>query len=104
MIKRYKNKSQRRAVRTRFKVRGTGKYRLTVFRSNKYIYAQVVDLARGDTLVGVSGKSPSEGGEKIAKKALKSGIGSIAFDRGSYRYHGQVKQLAEAARVAGLKF
>ena len=90
--------------------------RLAVFRSNKEIYAQIINDTTGTTLVSASSKqkdikakgSKSEVaatvGKAIAEKAVKAGIKQIAFDRGGYLYHGRVKALAEAAREGGLKF
>ncbi|MFC4721458.1 50S ribosomal protein L18 [Geojedonia litorea] len=91
--------------------------RLAVFRSNKEIYAQVVDDVTGKTLASASSRdkdiSSAKGtkteiaalvGKSVAEKALKSGIEAIAFDRGGYQYHGRVKSLAEGAREGGLKF
>lgn len=78
--------------------------RLAVFRSNKYIYAQVVDDVKGVTVAEAHGKNPSEVGKLVAQRAVKAGVKKIAFDRGRYRYHGQVKILAEAAREGGLAF
>ena len=90
--------------------------RLAVFRSNKEIYAQIINDATGTTLVAASSKQKdikAKGtkteiaaivGKAIAEKAIKAGIGQIAFDRGGYLYHGRVKALAEAAREGGLKF
>lgn len=91
--------------------------RLSVFRSNKEIYAQIVDDVKGNTIVSASSRdkdiSSAKGtktdiaglvGKSIAEKALKAGIESIAFDRGGYQYHGRVKSLAEGAREGGLKF
>ncbi|MCG6186971.1 MULTISPECIES: 50S ribosomal protein L18 [Maribellus] len=91
--------------------------RLSIFRSNKQIYAQLVDDIQGTTLLAVSSKlkdiESSEGtksdkaamvGKKVAEKALAAGITEIVFDRGGYLYHGRVKQLADAAREGGLKF
>jgi large subunit ribosomal protein L18 len=91
------------------------KPRLSVYRSNKEIYAQVVDDVAGVTLVSVSSrdkeivsKTKSEAahavGKALAEKATKAGLATIAFDRNGYLYHGRVKILAEAAREAGLKF
>ncbi|WP_299012243.1 50S ribosomal protein L18 [uncultured Polaribacter sp.] len=91
------------------------KPRLSVFRSNKEIYAQLIDDENGVTLASVSSRdkglkaaSKSEAanavGKAIAEKASKSGIETVAFDRNGYLYHGRVKVLAEAAREAGLKF
>src|SRR5690606_38598559 len=91
--------------------------RLSVFRSNKEIYAQVVDDVTGKTLAAASSRdkeiSSAKGtksdiaalvGKAVAEKALKAGIDTISFDRGGYLYHGRVKSLAEGAREAGLKF
>lgn len=113
------NKSERRQ-RIKYRIRkivsGTSsKPRLAVFRSNKEIYAQIIDDVNGTTLVaassreeGVSGANKTETaasvGKLIAEKALKAGIDTIAFDRGGYLYHGRVKSLADGAREAGLKF
>ncbi len=91
--------------------------RLAVFRSNKEIYAQVVDDVTGKTLVAASSRdkdiSSAKGnkseiatlvGKSVAEKALKAGVSTITFDRGGYLYHGRIKSLAEGAREAGLKF
>ncbi|MEW4923024.1 50S ribosomal protein L18 [Algibacter sp. 2305UL17-15] len=91
--------------------------RLTVFRSNKEIYAQIVDDVNGKTISAASSRdkdiAKSKGnktelanlvGKAVAEKALKAGVETIAFDRGGYLYHGRVKSLAEGAREAGLKF
>jgi len=90
--------------------------RLAVFRSNKEIYAQIINDATGTTLMAASSKQKdikAKGtkteiaaivGKVIAEKAVKAGIEKIAFDRGGYLYHGRVKALAEAAREGGLKF
>ena len=96
----------KRAVRTRFKIlRGTHKaFKLVVTRSSKYISAQVVNLETGATVVGVKAKKATEAGQEIAKKAKQAKIEGIIFDRGAYKYHGQIKQLADAAREGGLKF
>ncbi len=99
-------------------VSGTeSKPRLSVFRSNKEIYAQVVDDVNGKTISAASSRdkdiSSAKGnksevanlvGKAVAEKALKAGVETIAFDRGGYLYHGRVKSLAEGAREAGLKF
>lgn len=91
--------------------------RLAVFRSNKEIYAQIVDDIQGTTLVAASSRdkdvTASDNnkldkaalvGKAIAEKALKAGIDTISFDRGGYLYHGRVKSLADGAREGGLKF
>ena len=109
----YKRK-ERRARRTRAKLFGTAERpRLAVFRSNRSIYAQLIDDSAGKTLAAASSadmkgkKAKTDGakfvGESVAKKAKELGIGAAIFDRRSYRYHGRVKALAEAAREAGLK-
>lgn len=105
MITRYKKSSQRRAIRTRNKVRGSSdRPRLSVFRSNKYIWAQVIDDVAGKTMAAAGGKNPAEVGKTVAERALKAKVKKIVFDRGAYRYHGQVKILAEAAREGGMEF
>ena len=91
--------------------------RLSVFRSNKEIYAQIIDDQSGNTLVAASSRdkelSEVKGtkseiaaavGKALAEKAIKSGIDAVAFDRGGYQYHGRVKSLADGAREGGLKF
>jgi large subunit ribosomal protein L18 len=87
--------------------------RLSVFRSNRYIYAQLIDDAAGKTLVGTNDRSIKAGspmekatqvGTEIAKIAQKFKVKKIVFDRGGYRYHGRVKALADGAREAGLEF
>jgi large subunit ribosomal protein L18 len=93
--------------------------RLAVFRSNKHIYAQIVDDAQGTTLTAASSldaetkKGVKNGsnidaakavGKMIAKRAIEKGISAVLFDRGGYIYHGRVKALADAAREAGLQF
>ena len=112
-------KSDRRQ-RIRFRIRkivsGTAaKPRLSVFRSNKEIYAQLIDDVNGVTLLAASSreKGVSKGtnvevatavGKLIAEKALKAGMENVTFDRGGYLYHGRIQSLAEGARAAGLKF
>ena len=78
--------------------------RFSVFRSNKYMSAQIIDDKKGVTIAGARDKSAETVGTQIATAAIKAGIKKIVFDRGSYQYHGRVKQLADAARKAGLKF
>ncbi|MEA3355401.1 MAG: 50S ribosomal protein L18 [Patescibacteria group bacterium] len=116
MINRYKNLKTKRKIRTRASLTTNQKRpRLTVFRSNKYTSAQIIDDIKGVTLVNANSKNldPKKKtkvelakniGETIAKKAKLKKINKVAFDRGSYKYHGRVKALAEAARKAGLKF
>jgi large subunit ribosomal protein L18 len=122
MIK-FKDKNkvrQNRHLRVRRKISGTAERpRLCVFRSNKHIYAQVIDDVAGKTLAAASTveadikNAVKHGGDKeaakavgeaVAKKALDAGIENVVFDRGGYIYTGRVKELAEAAREAGLKF
>ena len=112
-----KTKIQRRnKIKTRFrgKISGTAaRPRMTVFRSNKQIYVQLIDDLAGVTLVSASSKGIEEGtkseiaakvGEIAAKKALEAGINEVVFDRNGYLFHGRVKSLADAARNGGLKF
>jgi len=106
----------KRHRRIRFNIAGTAeKPRLNVFRSNKAIYAQLIDDLAGHTLAAASSielKDVSGGnvegakavGTLIAKKALEKNIKTVVFDRGGYIYHGRVKALADAAREAGLEF
>lgn len=100
----------------RSKIAGTAeKPRLSVFRSNTGIYAQIIDDIAGKTLVSASSVELSENkglnveisksvGQKLAEKAVSSGISAVVFDRGGYLFHGKVKALAEGAREGGLKF
>ncbi|HXF53329.1 MAG TPA: 50S ribosomal protein L18, partial [Hyphomicrobiaceae bacterium] len=96
-----------------------GRPRLSVFRSQKHIYAQIIDDSAGRTLAAASSlekelrsslktgadkAAASAVGKLIAERAAKAGVAEIVFDRGGYRYHGRVKALAEAARQGGLKF
>lgn len=111
------SKIQRRnKIKTRIRGRVSGtaaRPRMTVFRSNKQIYVQLVDDLAGHTLASASSKGITEGtkteiaakvGEDIAKKALAAGIETVVFDRNGYLFHGRVKSLADAARKGGLKF
>ena len=103
--------------RIRHKVSGTSEMpRLSVFRSNKEIYAQVIDDVKGVTLTAASSKEKSfeksgtksevatKVGKLIAERALAAGINTVVFDRNGYLYHGRVKSLADGAREGGLKF
>lgn len=100
--------------RIRKKVSGTAERpRLSVYRSNKWIYAQLIDDLAGHTLVMASSKGLTEGtkseqavqtGKLLAEKALAAGLSSVVFDRGGYLYHGRVKSLADGAREGGLQF
>ena len=109
-----------RRLRIRFRIRKTisgtvANPRLSVFRSNKEIYAQLIDDVNGVTLLAASSREKEIGkgtnvevatavGKLVAEKALKAGIEIVTFDRGGYLYHGRIKSLAEGARAAGLKF
>ena len=114
-------KNQRRLrIKNRIRkvVSGTeARPRLTVFRSNKEIYAQVIDDVSGKTISAASSRDKEINsakatkievaalvGKAVAEKALKAGVETISFDRGGYLYHGRVKSLADGAREAGLKF
>ncbi len=112
-----KTKIERRIkikYRIRKKVSGTAERpRMSVFRSNKQIYVQVIDDTKGKTLVAASSRGldampkkeqAAKVGELVAKKALEAGITTVVFDRNGYLYHGRVKELADAARNGGLKF
>lgn len=100
--------------RIRGKISGTQQRpRMSVFRSNKSIYVQLIDDLAGRTLAAASSKGITEGtkteisakvGEEIAKKAQEIGVTEVVFDRNGYLFHGRVKSLADAARKAGLKF
>jgi len=102
--------------RIRRRVKGTEQRpRLAVFRSVKHIYAQVIDDAKGHTVVAASSSEKSGGnggnvagakaiGKLVAERAKDKGIKAVVFDRGGYQYHGRVKALADAAREAGLEF
>jgi large subunit ribosomal protein L18 len=88
--------------------------RLSVFKSNKNIYAQLIDDSKGQTIAAASSRelevanatidSSKSVGTKLAEKAKEAGVTTVIFDRGGYKYHGQVKALAEGAREGGLKF
>lgn len=92
-------------MRVRRRLRRMSKLpRLTVFRSNRYIYAQVIDDKKGVTLAAARGEKPAEVGERVAKKSAENKITQVVFDRGGYKFHGRVKELAEGARKGGLKF
>lgn len=114
-----KNQAERRKGRVRGTIKQSGRARLSVFRSSKHIYAQVIDDRKGETLVSASSieKDMRSGlktgadieaakavGKLLAERAASKGITDLVFDRGSYRYHGRVKALADAAREGGLKF
>lgn len=99
------SKRERRHKRIRAKVSGTAsRPRLSVYKSNTAMYAQVIDDVAGKTLVSASGKDANKVGAEVAKLATAKKISQVVFDRGGYIYTGKVRELAEAARAAGLKF
>ncbi|HOJ88562.1 MAG TPA: 50S ribosomal protein L18 [Pseudothermotoga sp.] len=122
MIKKQDRRLQRikRHLRIRKKVSGTaGKPRLSVFRSERHIYVQLIDDTKGHTILSASTLDPElrqritktynreaakEVGKLIAQRALAKGINEVVFDRGGFKYHGRIKELADAAREVGLKF
>lgn len=116
MVKKFSRNEARlaRHARVRNNISGTSeKPRLNVFRSNKNIFAQLIDDVNGTTLVSASSLSIENGGniegaklvgKALAEKALEKGIKQVVFDRGGYLYHGRVAALADAAREAGLEF
>ncbi len=111
----------RRTLRNRSRLRrlGAGRPRLSVFRSGKHIYAQIIDDANGVTLAAASSLdkdlrtsiktgadvgAAAEVGKLVAKRAIENGVSTVTFDRGGYKYHGRVRALAEGAREGGLSF
>src|SRR3989344_4302941 len=106
----------KRQIRTRSKIKGTGiRPRLSVYKSNRFIYAQLIDDEAGKTIAGVSEKQLKEVfngkitrakavGAVLAKKAIDKKIKKVVFDRGSYSYHGRISGIAEGAREGGLEF
>jgi large subunit ribosomal protein L18 len=116
-----KDSTQRRAQRVRRQLKkvASGRPRLSVHRSSKHIYAQIIDDAEGRTLAaastidgdlktslktGADSAAAAAVGKLIAERAVKAGVKEVVFDRGAYIYHGRVKALAEAAREGGLSF
>jgi large subunit ribosomal protein L18 len=105
---------RRRRVRTALKSRAGGKPRLSVHRTGKHIYAQIIDDAGGKTVAaastlgvkasGANVDAAAKVGETIAAAAKKAGVTAVVFDRGGYLFHGRVKALADAAREGGLEF
>ena len=110
MVKQNKKlKKDRRHRRIRAKVFGTlSRPRLSVFKSNKYIYAQLIDDENGKILANTSSdkdiKSAYEVGKSLAKKATEKGIKEVVFDRGGYKFHGAILELAKGAKEGGLIF
>lgn len=118
--KKYRQNLERRRRRIRSRIFGTPERpRLHVHKSNRYLYAQIVDDTTGRTLLSMTTRTPEAGaagksvknleaarrlGERIAAAALERGITSVVFDRGVWVYHGRIKAVAEGARAQGLKF
>ena len=114
-----KARTERRkaTVRRAIQAAATGRARLTVFRSSKHIYAQVIDDLKGATLAAASSlekdmrsktganvDAAKAVGKLVAQRAIEKGVKSVVFDRGGYLYHGRIKALADAAREGGLQF
>ena len=108
---------RRRRVRTALRARASGKPRLSVHRSGRHIYAQVIDDAQGKTLAaastldkelkgraGATRDGAAAVGKTLAERAKKAGVSKVVFDRGAFLFHGRVKALADAAREGGLEF
>jgi len=115
------NKFDKRKVRVRRKLqsRSAGRLRLSVYRSSKHIYAQVIDDTAGQTVAaastldkdikgalktGADKDAAAAVGKVVAERAIKAGVKDVVFDRGGYRFHGRIKALADAARESGLSF
>ena len=108
---------RRRRVRTALRARASGKPRLSVHRSGRHIYAQVIDDAAGTTIAsastldkdvkaktGATRDAAAAVGKAVAERAKKAGVSTVVFDRGGFLFHGRVKALADAAREGGLEF
>lgn len=107
---------RRRRVRTALKARSGGRPRLSVHRSGRHIYAQIIDdragrtlaasssLIKGEKMIGCNVEAAAKVGKDIAEKAKAAGITAVVFDRGGFLFHGRVKALADAAREGGLEF
>ena len=108
---------RRRRVRTALRARAGGKPRLSVHRTGRHIYAQIIDDSKGSTLAsastidkdvkaknGSTADAAAEVGKRVAEAAKKAGVTSVVFDRGGFLFHGRVKALADAAREGGLEF
>ena len=116
MVNKIVSNKRKARVRKKLKKSSADRMRLSVFRSSKHIYAQIIDDTSGVTIASASTleksssslgsniSSASKVGSEIAEKAIKAGVNEVFFDRCSYKYHGRVKALAENAREAGLKF
>ncbi len=108
---------RKQRVRTSLRQRGAGRPRLSVHRTGRHIYAQIIDDAQGHTLAAASTNDKASGvktgatteaakdvGKRVAEAAKKAGVTQVIFDRGGFLYHGRVKALADAAREGGLEF
>ncbi len=107
---------RRQRVRSALRKRGAGRPRLSIHRTGRHIYAQIIDDAEGKTVaqasslkkggkaLGTDCDAAAEVGKEIAKAAKKAGVSSVVFDRGGFLFHGRVKALADAAREGGLEF
>ena len=105
---------RRQRVRTALRAKGGGRPRLSIHRSGRHIYAQIIDDAQGHTVAAAStlGKDTSgagiaaavEVGKLVAERAVAAGVSAVVFDRGGFLFHGRVKALADAAREGGLEF
>ena len=95
---------RRRRVRTALKSRAGGKPRLSVHRTGRHIYAQIIDDGAGKTVAAASTLGVKPSGANVDAAAKKAGVTAVVFDRGGYLFHGRVKALAEAAREGGLEF
>jgi len=118
MAKLSQTERRRARVRKQLKDRSSGRLRLSIFRSGKNIYAQIIDDQKGVTLVAASSidkdlksrpksnkkATAAEVGKLVGERAKKAGVKDVVFDRGGYRYHGRIKALADGAREAGLNF
>ena len=116
MVNKIVSNKRKARVRKKLKKSSSDRMRLSIFRSSKHIYAQIIDDTSGVTIASASTleksssslgsniSSASKVGSEIAEKAIKAGVNEVFFDRGSYKYHGRVKASAEKAREAGLKF
>jgi large subunit ribosomal protein L18 len=118
MAKLTQTERRRARVRKQLKDRSSGRPRLSIFRSDKNIYAQIIDDQKGVTLVAASSiekelksrpksskkNTASDVGKLVAERAKKAGVVDVVFDRGGYRYHGRIKALADGAREGGLNF
>lgn len=110
------NKKQTRTLRVRASIKTSGRPRLSIYRSNQHVWAQIINDTTGKTIVAVNTKKlttkkgdtkivkASLVGTEIAKLAIEQKITKIVFDRGAYKFHGRIKAVAEAARTAGLEF